>query len=142
MRHYDYIRQALNTIMIDKEIMKIIEKTGTDDPNGLNRLKRKLIKDKQKYRGFLKETMKPQHYSNYVNSQIVNSGGDYDGVWTKVFFPGERWDKEAMREFIDSNWTCCPNSPYDCTGAIFTWAIDCFNVPSGVVVYIREAMDV
>ena len=81
-------------------------------------------------------------YENYANGFIVNGGGEFDYRWMKVFFPGERWTDEEKAEFVEENWIYCRPSQYDCTGQIFTTGIDCFNVPSGVVVYIREAMDV
>ena len=79
-------------------------------------------------------------YNNY--GEIVNCGGDYDSFWQKIFFPGERWTDEEKNEFIEENWIHAMPSQYDCTGQTFTWAIDVFNVPSGVVAYIRNAIDV
>jgi len=72
---------------------------------------------------------------------IVNSGGEWDTFWRKVFFPGEHWSEEEIEKFREENWKRVRYPAYDCTGDVFTWAIDVFNVPSGVVAYIREAID-
>lgn len=100
-----------------------------------------LITRKRKWRDWLKK-QNDNHYDTYVNGYIVNGGGDYDYSWEKIFFPGEYWTDEEKNEFIEWNWHHYVPTYYDCTGQIFTWSIDCFNVPSGVVCYIREAMDV
>ena len=107
----------------------------------IEQAKELLIKHKREYRKDLK-LKSDNHYETYKNGFVVNGGGEWDSFWRKVFFPGERWTKEEMEDFKQENWKRCRYSAYDCTGDLFTWAIDCFNVPSGVVCYIREALDV
>ena len=101
----------------------------------------KIIKLKKEYRKRLKEENSPKYlFNNY--GEIVNFGGNYDWFWQKVFFTGEHWTEEEKKEFIEDAWIHAKPSQYDCTGQVFTWAIDVFNVPSGVVAYIRNAIDV
>lgn len=139
------MRNALyESVQIAQEIYNEIKsgKFKVDDSTAaMKKAKEHLDKAKRKYRDHLK-LQDNNRYENYVNGFIVNGGGDWDYSWMKVFFPGERWTDEEKAEFVDENWTHCIPSQYDCTGQIFTTGIDCFNVPSGVVVYIREAMDV
>jgi hypothetical protein len=96
---------------------------------------------KREYRAALKGKNRTKRFRG-TNSLIVNSGGDYDSWWIKVFFPGESWTDEEKDEFIAYAWIPYRWSPYDCTGQTFTQSISCFNVPSGVVAYVREALDV
>ena len=112
-----------------------------DRAAAMMKAKEHLDKAKPKYRDHLK-LQDNNRYENYANGFIINGGGEFDYRWMKVFFPGERWTDEEKAEFVDENWVHCRPSQYDCTGQIFTWAIDCFNIPDGVVCYIREAMDV
>ena len=107
----------------------------------IEQTKELLIEHKREYRKDLK-LKSDNHYETYKNGFVVNGGGEWDYFWRKVFFPGEQWTKEEMEEFKQENWKRCRYSAYDCTGDLFTRAIDCFNVPSGVVCYIREALDV
>ena len=127
-------------IIIDKEIMKLLKEQNANEDK-IKHCEEKLIKHKREWRDWLKK-QDDHHFSYYKNGFTVNGGGEWEYCWTKVFFPGEHWTKEEMKEFEDENWKRCRYSAYDCTGDIFTYAIDCFNVPSGVVCYIREAMDV
>ena len=120
----------------------------TDDAKcaAIKSLDEKIIERKREYRAALKG----KWWDNYLYpgtdgkgyGKIVACGGEWDSFWRKIFFEGEHWTEEEIREFIDDNWVSCKLGPYDCTGQRFTWAIDCFNVPSGVVCYIREALDV
>lgn len=103
--------------------------------------KEHLDEAKRKWRRYLRLKY-DDHFEEYVNGYVVNGGGTDEYRWTKVLFPGETWDSEDIEEFIQENWRTCRNSPYDCTGDIFTCRIECFNIPSGVVCYIMEAMDV
>ena len=112
-----------------------------DRAGAMKKAKEHLDKAKRKYRDHLK-LQGNNHYENYANGFIINGGGEFDYQWMKVFFPGEKWTDEEKAEFVEENWIYCRPSQYDCTGQIFTTGIDCFNVPRGVVVYIREAMDV
>ena len=108
-------------------------------------LDEKIIAHKKEYRRWLKEYDKKYlyHLSDGTGyGEIIASGGDYDGGWYKVFFPGDYFTEEDKKEFIEDNWRYAKPSQYDCTGQIFTWSIKVFNVPSGVVAYIQEAMDV
>jgi len=102
----------------------------------------KIIEAKREYRKFLKEKHN-LYYGPYMEpiGVIVNAHWEYDGGWMKVFFEGEHWTEEEKHEFIEENWHHYRPTFYDCTGQIFTNGIDVFNVPSGVVAYIREAID-
>ena len=91
---------------------------------------------------FVKECADKYLYPYGKKGKIVAYGSNNDDIfWKKVFFEGEYWDEEDKEAFRDDNWIEI-NSPYDCTGKTFTWAIDSFNVPNGVVAYIRYAIDV
>lgn len=139
------MRNALyESVQIAHEIYNEIKsgKFKVDDrAAAMEKAKEHLDKAKRKYRDSLKLNA-DNHYGTYVNGFIVNGGGEYDYRWMKVFFPGERWTDEEKTRFVDENWMYCRPSQYDCTGQIFTTGIECFNIPSGVVVYIMEAMDV
>ena len=74
--------------------------------------------------------------------KIVAYGGNYDSFWEKIFFEGEHWTDEEKDQFVADNWITARPSQYDCTGQVFTWAINVFNTPNGVVAYIRNAIDV
>ena len=112
----------------------------------LDHAEQELIRCKREYRAWLKEKNRKKYLwpgkDGEGYGEIVNFGGSYDSLWTKIFFVGEQWSEEDKKEFIDANWQECKPSMYDCTGQIFTWAIDVFNVPNGVVAYIREGIDV
>lgn len=73
---------------------------------------------------------------------LVNRLGDWDWCISKYFYPGVHWTEEEKREYKEYNWIESPNSPYDCTGKVFTCWIQIFDVPKGTIVYIREDMDV
>lgn len=139
------MRNALyESVQIAQEIYDEIksDKYEIDDrATYIKRAKELLDEAKRKYRDHIK-LQSDNHYENYTNGFIVNGGGDYDYYWIKVFFPGESWTEKEKAEFVDENWTYATPSQYDCTGQIFTTGIECFNVPSGVVCYIMEAMDV
>lgn len=105
-----------------------------------------IIKVKREYRKWLKDNNKKKYLYHSIDGkgygEIVACHWEYDDGWKKIFFPGEHWNDEEKKEFIEENWHNCRASIYDCTGDIFTWAINCFNVPSGVICYIREGLDV
>lgn len=114
------------------------------DPEKISYVKEKIIETKRKYRARLKEECADKYLYPYnKKGKIVacSSNNDWETFWRKVFFEGEHWDEEDKEAFRDDNWIEI-NSPYDCTGKTFTWAIDSFNVPNGVVAYIRYAIDV
>lgn len=137
------INKYLENIMIDKMIIDELSKGKHPLAvrKAIEECKQLLIDHKREYRAWLKRDNEKRFlYPNY--GEIVASGGDYDSRWTKVFFAREHWSDEDKKEFVEENWRYAKPSQYDCTGQIFTWAIDVFNVPSGVVAYIREAMDV
>jgi len=128
----DTLRWKFEVIKMHKDLLK-------DHPES-EKAANYLIELKREARKMIKVEEK-----SYIRSDggiILNGGGDYDSRWQKIFYPDEHWTNEEKREYIDCNWIECPNSQYDCTGAIFTWAIDIFDVPKGTVVYIREAIDV
>ena len=112
---------------------------GTYSDEAKHHLDERSADIKRKHRKWLKEKYKPQYL---YGGKIVAQHWDYDSGYRKLFFANQHWSDEEKEDFADAHWRYCRKSPYDCTGDIFTWAIDCFNVPSGVVVYIREAMDV
>ena len=134
------------SLELDYYIRKWLIKENRYKGEAKKHLDEKIVEHKRKYRDYLKhEERKKYLYPGTDGNgygEIVAGGGDYDGMWQKIFFAGERWTEEEKQEFIEENWVHYKWSPYDCTGQIFTWAIDVFNVPSGVVAYIRDAMDV
>lgn len=144
--HTDYYEKAMIISMIIDSVLIDASKTETEKQIAVNKAKEKLIEYKREYRKKLKDS----YYSHYLYhgdngegyGEIVASGGDWDDYWYKVFFTNENWTEEDKKEFVDENWVYCTPSQYDCTGQRFTWAINCFNVPKGVVCYIREALDV
>lgn len=104
-----------------------------------------LIKHKRELRAKLKNNHNRYLYpGNDGNGygKIVAYGGSYDSFWEKIFFEGEHWTDEEKDQFIAANWITAKPSQYDCTGQVFTWAINVFNVPNGVVAYIRNGLDV
>ena len=139
MRNHIYADLQIAQILYDDAKNRIHE---FDNPELVMQLASEhLIKHKKKWRNWLKQ-QNDNHYEWYKNGYIVNGGGEWDCRWIKVFFPGEHWSREKMIEFSEDNWKECRYSAYDCTGDIFTSRISCFNVPSGVVVYIKENMDI
>lgn len=127
----------IERIELEKMLINELKKKHSDT----RKLEYLLIQHKREYRRSLK-VRADKHYETYTNGFVVNGGGSWEDRWIKVFFPGEQWAEEEKLKFIDDNWKECRYSAYDCTGDVFTWAIDCFNVPAGVVCYIREAIDV
>lgn len=138
------IRYMFERQLIDKWCLERID-------DGLVKADRQKLADLViKHKRELRKALKGEWFEKYLYpgidfegwGEIVNGGGSYDSRWRKYFFPGECWTDLEKAEFIEDNWVDCMPSQYDCTGQIFTWAIDVFNVPSGVIAYIREAMDV
>lgn len=142
----DPIRDSLIRLMMNYEIKKTILDRGDVPEEKLELINKRIIEVKREYRRALKghwwdHYLYPgEDFKGY--GEIVFQHWDYDSGYRKIFFKDEHWTPEEMKEFIDDNWHNATPSQYDCTGQIFTWAIDCFNVPSGVVAYIREAIDV
>ena len=134
----------LDHLMLDMAIKNQLIKENAYKGNTKEIIDRHIIKDKKRYRKSIKDKRKYLYPGKDGNGygEIVNGGGDFDTMWMKVFFSGEHWTEEEKQEFIDENWIHAMPSQYDCTGQVFTWAIDVFNVPSGVVAYIRNAIDV
>ena len=89
----------------------------------------------------IRRKLKP-HTVEVNGGILVNRLGDWDWCISKYFYPGVHWTEEEKREYKEYNWIESPNSPYDCTGKIFTCWIQIFDVPKGTIVYIRENMDV
>jgi hypothetical protein len=113
------------------------------DKEKIELINNKIIECKKEYRKWLKE--RHDLYYDYYGKPIgiiTASHWEYDSGWMKVFIKDQHWSEEEKLKFIEDNWIHCRYSAYDCTGQIFTWAIDVFNIPSGVVAYIRNAMDV
>lgn len=135
----------------DMYIRLMLDKWGLDQANS-----RKLAEKKKKYEDLLIEHKRElraklkDNHDRYLYpgndgkgyGKIVAYGGSYDSFWEKIFFEGEHWTDEEKDQFIADNWITAKPSQYDCTGQVFTWAINVFNVPSGVVAYIRNGLDV
>ena len=140
------IRDCMITMGVNDLIKKQLIERGLYVGEIREKIDNKIAEDKREYRKALKGTWHGKYL--YLGKdgkgygKIVNDGGNYDTFWQKIFFPNEHWTEEEKMEFVDDNWVKATPSQYDCTGQIFTWAIDVFNVPSGVVAYIRYAMDV
>lgn len=98
-----------------------------------------LAEAKRAYRANLR---KKEDRKKFCGGLIVNGGGDWDYCWYKIFFKGEHWTDEKKDQFRAAIWQPYRPTYYDCTGQIFTSFVEVFNVPSGVVVYVREDMDV
>ena len=128
------IRQLLDTELLNTAKVK-------GDLNRISFLQDWVAVRKREYRAALKEKNRAKRFRG-TDGLIVNEGGDYDSHWIKVFFPGESWTDEEKDEFIAYAWIPYRWSPYDCTGQLFTQGISVFNVPGGVVAYVREALDV
>lgn len=132
-------------LWLDNFIRDCLIKEGKYRGERKRKLDEIIIAHKKEYRRWLKEYDKKYlyHLSDGTGyGEIVAGGGHYDSWWYKVFFPGDYFTEEDKKEFIEDNWRYAKPSQYDCTGQIFTWSIKVFNVPSGVVAYIQEAMDV
>ena len=142
MRHNKY----LENIEFDYCFRKYLISKGMYKGEQKRKLDEEIIKHKREYRKRLKEECALKYL--YPGSdgkgygEIVSGGGSWDSVWQKVFFKGEHWTEDDIEEFRKSNWKQVRYPAYDCTGDWFTWAIDVFNTPKGVVAYIFEAMDV
>jgi len=144
--HTDYYErmELINSLLED--LQKRVTKTEEQKKAAIDYANEKIKEYKREYR----KKLKGKWSDNFLYpgedctgyGEIVGCCWRYDSGWRKVFFKGEHWTKEEMQEFIDDNWVEYRPSPYDCTGQLFTCGIDCFNVPSGVVCYIREALDV
>ena len=139
------VKDCLMYLSINYEIKKEALSRGITEDK-LTLIDKRIIEIKREYR----RALKGHWYDHYLYpgedfkgyGEIVFQHWDYDSGYRKVFFPNEHWTEEDKREFVDDNLVKATPSQYDCTGQIFTWAIDIFNVPSGVVAYIRYAMDV
>lgn len=133
-------------LSLHNEIKNTLAQRGDLTEEKKNLIDERIAEHKKEYRAWLKRRYGKKYLypgkDGNGYGEIVAVGGKYDSCWTKVFFPGEHWDEEEKHEFIEANWKHYKPTYYDCTGQIFTWAIDVFNLPSGVVAYIRDAMDV
>lgn len=130
-------------LVIDHLIKKSLIEKGEYKGEKRRKLEAKIADHKREWR---RKTKRNQYFYHGRDGEgygeIVNGGGNWDSYWQKVFFPGEQWTEEEKREFVEDNWVHATPSQYDCTGQVFTWAIDVFNVPGGVVAYLRYALDV
>lgn len=138
-KYIDYLK-------FDYDFRKYLISKGRYNGEQKRKLDEEIIKHKREYRKWLREKCSPKYLypgrDGEGYGEIVASGGDWDRGWIKVFFKGEHWTEDEIEEFREDNWQRPRYSAYDCTGDWFTWAIDVFNTPKGVVAYIREAMDV
>ena len=68
---------------------------------------------------------------------------DEDGTsWVeKMFIPDRHFDSAQKLE-VERDLEIKINSPYDCTGRPFSWAVDVFNVANGAWVYRHMGLDV
>ena len=131
MRNWSARAEEINDLLIERkkatkrDIIKYID----------NAIHRYTIKEREDRRWF-------EHLDESRPYKILNRGYAEDGesIWEKRLYPGSRWSETEKLNFIEESWVYI-NSPYDCTGQWFTWAIDVFNVPAGVVVYIFSAID-
>lgn len=99
---------------------------------------------KREYRAKAKETdfELPDIYMDSETASVVNYGGDWDGYWVKIFCKGSRWTEDQKKQFIMDNWISIQYEAWDCTGRTFTSRVSVFNVPDGVVAYIKYNRDV
>ena len=132
-------RDIYMEIMIDKDIKNELVKRNLYRGATREKMEKYIAKNKKRYRSSLKEENEKKYL---YGGEIVAGGGDYDSFWQKIFFKDDHWTEEEKQEFIEAAWIHAKPSQYDCTGQVFTWAIDVFNVPNGVVAYIRNALDV
>lgn len=134
----------IERILIDKMILDEMAtgKYPTATREAIEKIKNLLIEHKREYRSWLKDKEKKRYLYPDNYGKIVASGGSYDTFWQKIFFEGEHWTDEEKNQFVAANWITAKPSQYDCTGQVFTWAINVFNTPNGVVAYIRNALDV
>lgn len=135
-------KDALDKIILSQEFLKILKDRGETSHVELYALEGKIVKYKRDYRKKLKAEDKRFQSFRGTNGKIVNFGGDWDSYWTKVFFDGEHWTDEEKDQFREAVWIHYVPTYYDCTGQVFTWAVDCFNVPRGVMCYVRDCLDV
>lgn len=138
----EWTRSALDRVIINQELLEMLKDQGNIPASNLAVFEEKIVEYKREYRKRLRLEDKEGESFRGTNGKVVGCGGEYDHSWVKVFFEGETWSREEMKEFSDYIWIHYTPSQYDCTGQWFTWAVDCFNTPRGVVVYVREAMDV
>lgn len=116
----------------------------TDDARNL--LKEEIAKHKREYRKILRSSYEPRYAfpgkDGKGYGKIINGGGTWDSMWRKIIFPNEYWTDEDKKEFVEAIWIPYIPTYYDCTGQLFTRAVDVFNTPNGVVAYTRECLDV
>ena len=117
-------------------IEKTIKENGLDFPDVRERLI-EIKRDIRKHVNSKDTGMFEEIEENYIGGWCKDE--DYHA---KYFFPDEHWTKEDKREFRKAFWIGCQMTPYDCTGAVFTIAIDIFDVPKGTLVYIWMSRDV
>ena len=139
------MREYYNRLLCHLEVKDWLIKNGRYNGETKDKIDERIIECKREYRKALKQHNRTKYLYPDKNGdgygEIVNSGGEWDTFWRKVFFLGEHWSEEEIEEFRKENWKRVRYPAYDCTGDVFTWAVDVFNVPSGVVAYIREAID-
>lgn len=135
------MRRAANIFFEKMQINNMIreELIKRGDLEGIHRIDVKIVESKREYRKELKRDAEPRRICGGI---VVNGGGDWDSRWTKVFFPGETWTDEEKDQFVAAVWIPYRWTDYDCTGQLFTQGVEVFNVPSGVVAYIMEGLDV
>lgn len=127
--------KGLEHVELAKKMIAFCKETGRDTEFWED----ELVRAKRAYRAYLRED---EERKKVFDGVVVNRGGDWDYYWRKVFFKGEHWTDEKKDQFRAAVWKPYKPTYYDCTGQIFTAFVDIFNVPSGVVAYIREDMDI
>lgn len=116
----------------------LVERKEAVKRNDLTRVA-KLDKRIHEKKLILREQSRRKESRNY---EIIIRGCDSDeSFWDKTLFPGQKWSKEEIDDYIRENWMHV-RSPWDCSGEIFTRGIEVFNSPSGVIVYHFMSIDI
>lgn len=140
------LERIYDRLLLNYAIKKCLLENGDLTDEKKEKLNNYIKEAKKEIRNYYKILERNKYLYHGENGEMygkrINTGGDWDSFWEKYFFEGECWTEEEKREFIEDNWIHYKPSPYDCTGQVFTWSISCFNVPGGVVCYIRNALDV
>lgn len=93
-------------------LMNEIKKSLGDNQNVIETLEDKIVKMKRYIRKYHKEDVN--------NRRIVQDRG-IDGYVVLIYLPDWIKTKEEAEDWFEVNeYMECPNSPYDCTGALFT----------------------
>lgn len=99
-------------------------------------LKKQNPEKAKKYKAEILRLKYIPHNSGWL--KVINR--DYDSFTIKKFFPFF-FDDDEKQEFVNDYWESI-NSPYDCTGQIFTVSIDFYKVKNGTWVYHHKSIDI